>query len=74
MLNAAQQKLVEENLEVAEKAVRHMVRSLPHLRAVIGNIDLHSAAMFGLCKAAKTYDPKKSTNIKGYMYLSLIHI
>jgi len=68
MLNADQQKLVEDNIDVAEKAVKHLVRSLPHLRTVVKNIDLHSAAMVGMCKAARTFDPKKSNNVAGYMY------
>ena len=68
MLNEAQQKLVEDNIDVAEKAVRHLARTLPHLRTVIGNIDLLSAAMVGICKAAKTFNPEKSNNAAGYLY------
>jgi len=68
MLTPEQQKLIEDNLAAAHAAVRNFKRSLPHLSAMLNNMDLQSAAYEGMCKAAKTYDPNKSTNAAGYMY------
>lgn len=68
MLTPSQQKLVVECMGVADLAVRAILKKLPQLSRLHG--ELQSAAYEGICRAAKTYDKEKSSNVKGYFYVA----
>ncbi len=70
MLSRQQQQLIEENLEVAEAAVRNLRRALYSFEDLLNRVDLQSAAYEGVCKAARTYDKEVSSNVRGYFYLA----
>lgn len=70
MLTPEQQKLIEQNLDVAQRAVRDFRRRLPYIVQYMDIMDVESAAYEGICLGARTYDPDVSTNARGYLYLA----
>ena len=66
MLTPEQQNLVVDCLDVADLAVGALLKRYPHFKNF--DAELTSAAYEGMCRAAKTYDPKKSSNVRGYFY------
>jgi DNA-directed RNA polymerase specialized sigma subunit len=71
MLNADQQKLVEEAIKLVPVCINVFMQTMPCLRSVAASCDLESAAYMACCKAAKTYDPSRSKNLSAYFSVAI---
>ena len=65
-LSAKRQRLVVEYMPLAEMLAKYFLQNRPHWQRGVLVADLQSEGYLAICKAARTYDPKRLPYPKAY--------